>query len=216
MPLALAKGIFLLWLLPFQLSGQSQNPVVEDIKSAFSEKPEIDFKLETRNSFIASRHAGVLSFRLGLNFDDRIRTGLGYNFLITTVFNELTVTNSVDQREVLSARFKMRYINVYGEYRYYNKNRVELIFHLLGGLGSSNFRYEDAHGVSDKTRNRFVLVYEPYMSGDYRVFKCLGIGAGLGYRLVYSPDRFSRTRLNSPIYIVKTKVYLQELYEALR
>lgn len=216
MPL-LFRGIFCFGVIFSScVFGQKNNPVFIDMREALSAKPAFDWDIDTRNSFIASKRAGVFGIRAGVHFDRIVRLGLGYNFLYTTISEEFFTENSGGRRVNAKQRFHMRYGSIYGEYVYYRKNNLKMTIQMLFGAGISQFRFVDSYNVQVKSSWRPVYLYEPHMTGDYKLMKYFSVGAGLGYRIVYSPDKFSRSRLNSPIYIVRANILFRELYNALK
>ena len=212
MPL-LSRGIFSLvyfLFLPLFTLCQPENYAFNDIRSALAEKPKFDWDVDSRNSFIASRRAGILGLRVGVNFDEVVRLGLGYNFLFTSITRDFQEGAG---ENVLSQDFRLRYGSLYGEYVYYRKQRLKMTLQMLLGIGGSQFKYEDSLGSIKSTSWRTVVLYEPHLIGDYTVLKYLSVGAGLGYRLTYSGDSFSRRSLNSPIYIIRANILIKKLYE---
>lgn len=212
------RGIFCLLLLHCSTSiyGQKGNPVFRDISEALQQKPTFDWDIDTRNSFIAAKRAGVIGFKAGFDFGKSVRFGLGYNFLYTTVREQFVSRNSKGFRVNALQRFHMRYGSIYGEYVYYRKNNLKMTVQMLFGAGTSQFRFVDEYSQTIKSPWKAVFLYEPHMTGDYKILRFLSVGAGLGYRIVYSPNKFSRTRLNSPIYIIRANILLKELYDSLK
>lgn len=216
MPL-LFRGIFC--LLAFYASsvfGQKDNPVFRDISDALSAKPAFDWDIDTRNSFIASKRAGIVGLTAGVHYDGIVRFGVGYNFLYTTIEEEFVTSNSSGFRVNATQRFHMRYGSIYGEYVYYRERKLKMTIQMLFGAGTSQFRFVDEYNQNVRSERKAVFLYEPHMTGDYRILKYFSVGAGLGYRLVYSPDKFSRTRLNSPIFVFRANILVKELYDSFK
>lgn len=212
----LLRGIFcLVLLLLFSIDGQTQydNAAISDIRAALAEKPRFDWDVDIRNSFIASRRAGIVGFRIGAGFDDIVRLGVGYNFLFTSITRDIQTEG---MGEPVNQNFRLRYGSLYGEYVYYRKNRLKMTLQMLFGLGASQFRHEGNFVKSSTGGWSSVVLYEPHLIGDYTLLKYFSVGAGLGYRLVYSGDSFSRRSLNSPIYIVRANILFKKLYNDLR
>ncbi len=204
------KGIFFtcVFMSALQVHGQ----FFEGIRASFNEQPVVDVKIDTRNSFIATRLARISGIKVGLDFGGKVRLGLGYNQLMSRIRDKRIVAEN-GRREEVNYRYRFWYLSPYMEYTFLEKSPWEASILVLLGAGRSSFTYDDLNGLEVRTPGDFVFLYEPYMTGQYRVLKYLGLGAGVGYRLAYSKDRFSRNQLNSPIYVFKLKVYVAELYD---
>ena len=210
MPFVL-KGIF--FVLLFALYSNNSNAQFFDaIATSIKSKPHLDFKFDSRNSFIGSKYARIYGLKLGFDFDETFKIGLGYNWLSSDLYRTHTVTNSKGDASTLQTQYKLGYFSPYAEYVFYNKDPWDISILVLVGGGYSHYTYWDEYWVHMQTERSFVFLYEPYMTAQYRLFSYFGIGAGVGYRLGYSGDKFSRTKLNSPIYVFKLKVYLSEFY----
>lgn len=205
-----SKGIFfgliLLLLGPRDLHAQ----FFDAIETSLKVKPHLDFKFDTRNSFIGSKYARIYGLKLGLDFDKTFKLGVGYNWLSSDLYRVQNVANSEGEIKSLNTQFKLGYFTPYAEYVFYNKDPWDISILVLVGGGYSHYTYWDDLWVHMQTSRSFVFIYEPYMTAQYRVFSYFGVGAGVGFRLAYSSDRFSRTKLNSPIYVFKLKIYLSE------
>jgi hypothetical protein len=81
------------------------------------------------------------------------------------------------------------------------------------GGGRSWDRYIDALGERQTANSAFVLVYEPYMTGMVDVLKYFSVGAGMGFRLVATKSEFSRSRLNTLIYVFKLQIKVGDLLD---
>lgn len=204
------KGIFFVILLISSVNAQAQ--FFDSIGSSLSYRPALDFKLDSRNSFIAARLARIWGVKVGLDFNHTVKLGLGYNWLSNDINREFSIVNSRGEPETASAQFHFRYISAYGEYVFFRKHPWEVSVLVLVGYGRSHLSYFDQYWVHTETPSKGIILYEPYMTAEYRLFTYFGVGAGIGYRLAYSSDRFSRRQLNSPIYVLKVKAYLSDLY----
>lgn len=207
------KGIFFAFLSFLSIAGYSQADFFSKISDAVRSDPRLDFKIDSRNSFIGSRYARILGVKVGANYDDVFKVGIGYNMLFSEVRTNRMITNSAGQREHVSARFRMRYVSPYAEYNFYNESPFQLSILVLTGIGSSNFTYQDFYGVENVTPKKINFIYEPYMLGEFKPFKYVGFGAGVGYRLIASGDKYTQRKVNSPIYVFNFKIYFDEIWD---
>jgi hypothetical protein len=209
----ITKGIFFVILSVLSSSCYSQPDFFSSISDAIRSDPKLDFKIDSRNSFVGSRYARIVGVKVGANYDDVFKVGIGYNMLLSEVKTIRMITNSRGQSEVVSARFRMRYVSPYVEYNFYNENPFQLSILVLTGIGSSNFNYEDIYGVEYTTSKKINFIYEPYMLGEFKPFKSVGFGAGVGYRLIASGDKYTQRKVNSPIYVFNLKIYFDEIWD---
>ncbi|MES2389204.1 MAG: hypothetical protein V4543_14475 [Bacteroidota bacterium] len=172
--------------------------------------------LDARNSFILGSQAFMLGGKLGLEFNDRWRTGIGYYFLPKAYIYNYSPPSNEPQPLVVQQKMSFSYFSLYGEYVMYSNRKWEFSSPVSLGFGNIHMSDLDLNGRPiDKPRNRPVLLIEPYLSGHYRIFSWVGIGAGVGYRHVFDTRKKFKfdndTRLSrgfdSPIWIVKVKLF---------
>ena len=80
-------------------------------------------------------------------------------------------------------------------------------------FGNSFYQLEK-NGVTSNTRKNFSLIYELNVSGHYKIIPWLGVGLGSGYRFMYSGNSNTSRNFNSPIYVLKIKVFLGDIYKS--
>jgi hypothetical protein len=67
-----------------------------------------------------------------------------------------------------------------------------------------------------KTEKVNVWLAEPALAGHYQFNPWVGVGAGIGYRHMLDESEKETRDLNSPIYQVKLKIFLSEVYRSVR
>jgi hypothetical protein len=208
-PLPLCKGFFVLGF--FLISFNSSAQFFDTIQSSLQHKPRMEFKFESRNSFFANEWAVIRGVRVGLDFDKTFKVGLGYSWLSKEIQHSITVSD-----KQVNADYFFHYGVVYGEYTFYRVKPFSMSIYASVGGGRSWDRYIDLHGDRQTANSSFVFVYEPYMTGMVDVLKYFAIGGGMGFRLVATGNEFSRSRLNTLIYVFKLKVKVVELIDDLQ
>lgn len=209
----LTKGIFFCVVFLYGIELDAQTDFIEDLGASLEKQPVLDVRLDSRNSFVSARFARIMGVKLGADFDNKVKVGLGFNLLRNEVTEMRMIQNSQNENEEVNARFRLFYFSPYLEYSFYNQDRWEISILTHLGVGASNFEYTDKYGKTNQTDSEALAMWEPYMTAEYRLWKYIGLGAGVGYRLVYAPSAFSRRRLNSPIYVFKLKFYFKPLFE---
>ena len=218
MPLLLVKGIFVIWIFANSTLGYTQfgEPFIDTIKSSFYNKPKLDLRADARTSFISTKPARIFGLKLGLNFNDKVQVGVGYNWLISDIKKDrkIVINGSI---ELVDSRLLLQYVSPYFEYTYYNSPTLELSIPVMLGLGYS--RYTAASSfyqfVPDSKKN-VVMFYEPYSVGIYKPIPWVGIGFGVGYRLLFIGNKSISENLNSPIYVFKLKLLVGVLYRGMK
>lgn len=181
----------------------------EELRLALKEEPKFEFKLDSRNAFISNTGVRVLGFKLGLNFDDKLSFGLGYNQLWSKPKNQLFIEGVNYNAEV-----NYYYFSPYVEYTFYRDEKWEFSIPVQFGLGESWYEFERNGNKLSRSRN-FVVSYEPAITVQYTFLKYFGLGAGVGYRLMIVPNQSIEEQFTSPVYIFKFKIFFQEIYHDL-
>ena len=63
-----------------------------------------------------------------------------------------------------------------------------------------------------KKSKYFLILYEPGISTQFKIFKWFGLGVDIGYRFGYNSDHYVRTKLNSPTYAFKLSFWADQLF----
>ena len=191
-------------------------------------KTRIIFNFDARNSIIRGEKAYLFGTKLGLEFNDRWRTGLGFYFLAPpkeyTNLPALPPGAPAGIEVPVSQRLFFNYFSVFGEYIIYGSKHWELSAPLSIGYGKiTDENYSEAGNLLT-TRKHHVLVLEPAVQGHYKVFSWIGIGAGIGYRHVLGTDGGLHTKydtrtsrnFDSPVWIAKIKLFPGDILRVLR
>lgn len=172
----------------------------DSIRESFKHKPKIYANYDHRNSFITNQIAKIQSVKLGVTYNNQFTLAIGYNWLNTNF--ETKLANDI------TAKLKMRFITPFTEYAFVEKNNWQVTIPVHLGFGWSFYK-DDQDRIY---KRNFVLLYEPSMTATYRFFKYFGIGAGVGYRIMLIGNRQINEQFNSPIYVLKTKIFFSDLY----
>lgn len=180
------------------------------------------FKFDNRFSFAGDQAITIYGFRTGIKLKDKHEFGVALNWIGSRNFFELSppAANSELNPRPLSpvrARLLYRYAGVFYEYNFYQKKRWSLSIPLQFGTGKAGIDIQSVDDFSfvERRLERFILL-EPAINIDYKVVRFAGIGTGIGYRLAYSPQDIVQTSLTKPVFILKVKVYLGEIFRSLR
>jgi hypothetical protein len=80
------------------------------------------------------------------------------------------------------------------------------------GIGSSYYGYVNDSLGQKKIDRGGIILYEPAITGQYKLTKWFGLGFGAGFRLMLVNNKAIDAKFNSPVYIFKAKVFIAELF----
>ena len=206
--------LFIFLFLNFLLPRDAEAQFMDSLQAAVKEKPRFTFKFDTRNSFISNQRAEIFGFKLGVDFNKKIRIGGGLHTLNTALYKDKNLLSSEGIDTTVSMGLHFGYFAYYIEYVFYKTNRWEFSVPLQMGWGDSRYEYvfNGKKFVQDK---KTIVVYESAVSGQYKFFKWLGVGADVGLRLMLRNNRAIPESFNSPIYAFKLLIWYGEIYKAL-
>lgn len=184
---------------------------MDSLKYFLSQKPRIAFRFDSKTSFISNSGTSIWGVNLGLDFSKKLKTGIGYYFLYPQLNRKINITGIVSSDSLANAKLDFRYGGIFGEYVFYNSYYWDMCFTVHFGVGVSQYRYEIA-ARSFNTDPSIMGLYEAQISAQYRVLYWLGLGGGIGYRLMLISNNYSDESYTSPIYTTKIKIFFGDLY----
>jgi len=186
-------------------SSQTMN-LSDSLSQIFKQRVTPSFKFDTRNSFITGSATKVYGIKAGVSFGKRLSLGVGYNFIGTELMENVVVND-----ENVSAEIRMNYVAPFIEYSFYQRGPWELITPIQLGVGNSFLEYSTPDGKRTMNKGRVVL-YEPGMAFEYKIAKILGVGIGMGYRIMLKNNRGIEQQFTSPVYALRVRLIFDELY----
>lgn len=204
----LSRYLLLIWIVfvPNWASAQ----LIDSIKSSFDHEPKILVKLDTRNSFVGTRAVRVRGVKLGANYNDVSKVGIGYHW-IQPKFDKNIALDTENGTEVVVAKLRLEYLAPFYEYTFYKRKKLEVSIPVQMGIGRSYYRYKR----NDRKHNLFnkpVILYEPAMAVLYKPIPWAGIGFGVGYRLMLLGNKEIDENFTSPIYVLKFNLFVSYFY----
>jgi hypothetical protein len=171
-------------------------------------EPRFVAYLDSRGAFISSNGVRVVGVKAGLQYEEKLTFGIGYNQLYSD-YNNRIVHEGIEK----DVKLRYWYLSPFVEYTFYRDRRWELMIPVQFGFGESFYETKiDSRNI----RYSFVVSYEPAIAFQYRFFEVFGAGFGLGYRLMLLPNPELEETFTSPVYMLKFKVYFDDLFEKLR
>ena len=192
-------------LIPF--NGITQ--LLDDMKQSFESKPKVMLKLGTRNSFISNRFVKIRDVQIGFNYKNITKIGLGYNWLATDVFRPLVIEGQIVQEN--KGELKMRYLAPFVEYSFWKRKKYSCGIPVQVGFGKTFLEYRNESNELKKTNSISIAFYEPAITFEYIVLKYIGIGGGIGFRLMFIGNRRLNDNFTAPFYLLRAKIYFGDV-----
>lgn len=189
----------------------SKAQLLDSLQSYIHTKPTIDARLESRNSFIKYGRAEVSGVRFGVSFKRKLRLGAGYSWLNSSVFEPKIISDLNGNKTTVDNYLRFGYAAFYADFVFHKTKRWQLSVPIQLGTGASWFEYR-FNNEWLKSKKRFLLIYEPGISVQFKIFKFLGLGTDVGYRFVLKNNKYVGDKLNSPTYAFKLLIWLDQLY----
>lgn len=184
---------------------------MDTLHTAFTGKKSFDFRFEGRWSFVNHDLTTVQSLKMGVNFGRKISLGGGYSWLKTDVKDNFVLHDDELKRDtVISKTLKLHYVCYYADYIFYKSRRWQYSVPMQFGMGTTSFEYQ-YNTVKYKENKHFIALYEPGINVKYKIFRWMGVGANVGYRIVLKNNNFLSKKFNSPIYSAGILIYWNEL-----
>lgn len=179
----------------------------DSLSAALRLKPSFYGSYGSQYSFVSNRFATVSNLRAGVDFGGVVKFGIGYNWL-TRDYPEFDRTFA---GKTQYTRFHMNYFSLFGEYAFFRTYHWEATIPAQVGFGLAHYSF-DVNGTRLHQPKKFFAVYEPLMTIQYRFLRYLGVGCGIGYRLIIINRSVITEQLFSPVMVIKSKVFLGDLW----
>jgi hypothetical protein len=167
-----------------------------------------------KKSFISSQKASVFGFKLGLQYKNKFRTGLGLYFQGEPATENYTFNEGATR--TVAAKLDFTYLTLFYEPIVFKNKRWELSVPTQLGIGTAQLSYIDStQAIPQKTiiYSKSAGVTEVVFMAEYKLFRWIGFGSGVGLRAMITEDEVIKKSLNSPIYVFKVRILFGELYK---
>lgn len=210
MPVIIKTYLILLFVLGLSVS-KAQH--LDSIKNSFQQESSFFINLDSHNSFIGGRLVSVSGLKVGLSYGKLVKVGVGLYGLSNPYLRNVVIKTDDGMRDTtVSAELKFGYFGTFLDYTIYQKRRWMFSIPLQLGLGGSSYEYYKKNEGIISLKSGGIVLFEPAIIGHYKITRWFGIGLGAGFRLMLIPNRKLPENFTSPIYVLKLKVFLGELY----
>lgn len=193
--------------------------LIDTINSSLKQKPKFFITLASFGTFIDGDFANFNGIRTGLNFNQRVKFGVGYFALANrAVVSEVSVSEVPNASYITNGELRIHFFTLSAEYLFY-KNESPWQFNITPfqlGIGKSGYDY-----ISRTTRTKaptdreVILLYQPEISAQYTLMKWLGVGLTTGYRITLLRSDKLTQHLNAPTFAIDVRIFVDELVKML-
>lgn len=205
--LLLASGVFS--ILP------AKAQVLDTLYASLEKRPKFFINLQNYYGFISKDFANFTGLKFGLSYNKRVRFGFGVAGLDAgSVVSEIEIEEDT-LSYTTNGELKFSFISASAEYIFYHQYpwQFSLIPYNLG-VGTASYEYirrSDRQRVS--TPSETVIIFQPELTGQYSIFRWIGIGTSFGYRKTLYSSKNIRENFNSPTFSVGLKLFMDEIYK---
>lgn len=192
----------------------------DSIRTSFHKKPRILAGFATKTTFIDGFRSPIFTARAGVEWGRTVRMGAGVSWLKlsryrtgidnTPFYLDKVFSDSAGLHTVHPA-LEFRYVNVFFEYIYFHSRRWQFSVVLQAGAGDSRYKY-NFNGETITESPHWILLYEPAVSGQYKLLPWLGVGFDAGLRLMAVTNKNIGYRFHSPVYDFRAVIFWGNLY----
>lgn len=194
-------------IISFTTKGQ----FLDTFKVFLKSRPSIDARLESRYSFLNNSPTKVSGVRLGLSFRRKLRVGIGYSWLDTDVSDKILITAPNGSSIVTNEYMKFGYICYYADFVFHKTKRWQLSVPIQAGTGLYWTQYYDGE-KNIKTKQRFLLFYEPGITVQFKATKWCGLGLDVCARLALRNTKYVGEKLNSFVLAPKLLIWFDQIF----
>ncbi|UPL47896.1 hypothetical protein [Hymenobacter sublimis] len=189
-------------------------PPADDSSFVRQAHRRIVFQLDQRFSILNGKIVGINGVKGGVEWRGRWRAGVGVYRLSGGVPTRIAQPEGTPPGTRDEVRF--RYLAGYGEYVFIGNPRWELSTPLQLGAGSYYTKYYFPDGGVRRTKSQVLFLLEPSVGAHYRIFRWIGVGAGVGYRQVWAAGKQPEDEMSGIIFFGRVKLFLGDLIKVAR
>ncbi|RYY18256.1 MAG: hypothetical protein EOO36_08630 [Cytophagaceae bacterium] len=164
---------------------------------------------DSRYSFVNGHFCTINGLKLGMEWRGRVRTGAAVYFLSTGIPTRQPLPDNAAAEDDAELRF--RYFALYSEYVALQNSRWSLSGNMQLGMGTVYVRYLNETGTYDRTPRDFVMMVEPSVAAQMRLFHWASLGAGAGWRQPVLVAYTIRRELSGPVFYLRANLLLGPL-----
>lgn len=204
-------SIFLLIIL---FAPVTKSQFIDTLVYSVKKVPMPFFAFESSNSFVGGTSAWITGYKVGITFNGRLSTGYGWYKLVSDIVENKTIVGLSGNDSVVPAQLKMKYKAISLSYVYFKNQKWILSATMQPAWGESYFEYFISAGDREQAFNHKVNMIEIGSGAAYKVFPWIGLGAGLGYRIMTKNNPSIDYNFNTVNYYLGLRVFIDEIYKS--
>lgn len=157
----------------FDLRSQLWNPL-DSISLSLKNKPSFSAGLDSRHSYLRGKPIDIFGLRVGADY----KKTAGYIGFYATAFQDKT-----------DNMYEYVYLSGIGEYRWFKNYRWFVTQTVQVGVGSASLSFKQPDGTYDY-RDPMIIPFETGVNATFRVWRFLGVSAGVGARFSLTPNSY--------------------------
>jgi len=169
------RSLLLILLISFGrfVDAQQWSPG-DSIRLSLKNKPQFTAGLDSRSSYLLGKPIHIFGLRVGADY----KKTAGYVGFYSTVFQDPT-----------DNMYEYFYLSGIGEYRWFKNYRWFLTQTVQAGVGTASLTFNNPNGNPDY-RDLMLIPIETGVHASYRVWRYIGLSAGVGARFSLTPGSY--------------------------
>lgn len=198
-------------------AGLAQPAWVDTLRYSLHQPPKFVFQVTSFNSFVSNDFANFTGFRMGLNYNHRLRFAMG---LLTLDGNAVVSPVSIREGDfsyVTNGQLKTTFLTFSGEYIFYSKYPWQFtVLPFQAGIGGAHYEYNSRLDSNRRvsTPDELLFILQPELTGQFNIVRWFGLTANLGYRFTAYSSRELREDFSAPAFSAGVKIFLEEIYKS--
>jgi hypothetical protein len=177
-----------------------------------TKKPKFIVRYDSHGSFITNTPARMSALGAGLRFGNYIRLGIAVNWLNTPIYRTKIVPADSTGTDTVAAKLNYGMVSIYSNIVIARHKKWEFTVPFELGIGGTSYTYNNTAGNPVEFAKGGIVTIEPMFNAEYKVFRWLGLGAGLGLRLVPVGNKLMKENFNSLLWDANLSIYFGEIY----
>ncbi len=207
------QALVLFMGLGLAANGQS---LADSIRTSFTKKPKLIFRWDSHGSFITNTPARMTALGAGLRFGNYARVGLAIEWLNSNIYRNKIVPSDSVGVDTVAAKLNYGLVSFYSNIVVARIKKWEFTVPFELGFGASSYTYNNKAGTLKEFAKGGIITVEPMFMAEYKIFRWLGVGVGLGLRLVPVGNRQMKENFNSLLWDANMSVYFGEIYRLVK
>jgi hypothetical protein len=196
---------------------QGLKPFSDTLCQSLKHPPTFFFNLLSFNSFINDDFVNFYGFRMGLQYNRRVKFGFGlFQLSPNAVVSSINVMEDTT-RYVTNGNLEARYFSLAAEYIFYNRYPWQVsILPVDFGIGGAHYSFNSRSGGGRRleTPDVALIFYQPGVTAQFSIVKWFGLAASAGYRFTLYSSKEVKEDFNAPGFSAGIKLFLDEVYNA--